>query len=270
VKDGGTNCIDGTLGKTCRPRTKPTMAPPAVNPKHVYTFFDITIDGQPGTKVLQRTWDARRPSVLSPVPICFALCVSNTAGRIIIELFKDEVPRTAENFRALCTGEKGVGKITGARLHYAGSPIHRVIKHFMIQGGDFSKRNGTGGESIYGGSFAGTEPDARCFTRTEWKAHDGGSGMVRARGQRADEAFVRRHTEHGLLSMANRGANTNGSQFFMYARLPYLDRNGGNPTLTSLSICLSCLAAQHHTAGATPGWARLLVMPGADDMNAVC
>ena len=82
----------------------------------------------------------------------------NAAGRIIFELFNDEVPRTAENFRALCTGEKGVGKITGARLHYAGSPIHRVIKHFMIQGGDFSKRNGTGGESIYGGSFAGTEP----------------------------------------------------------------------------------------------------------------
>ena len=77
------------------------------------------------------------------------------AGRVIFELFADEVPRTAENFRALCTGEKGVGKVTNARLHFAGSPIHRVIKNFMIQGGDFSKRNGTGGESIYGGSFAG-------------------------------------------------------------------------------------------------------------------
>ncbi|KAF9581788.1 cytochrome P450 monooxygenase 11 [Lunasporangiospora selenospora] len=71
--------------------------------------------------------------------------------QVIIELFQDEVPKTAENFRALCTGEKGVSKISGVPLHYRGSIFHRVIKGFMIQGGDFTQRNGTGGESIYGG-----------------------------------------------------------------------------------------------------------------------
>ncbi|KAJ3321591.1 peptidyl-prolyl cis-trans isomerase cpr6 [Blyttiomyces sp. JEL0837] len=104
-------------------------------------------------------------------------------GRMIFELYDDTAPRTAENFRALCTGERGRSK-SGALLTYKGSQFHRVIKDFMIQGGDFTKHNGTGGESIYGGPFA-------------------------------DESFDRKHTEAFQLSMANKGPNTNGSQFFI-------------------------------------------------------
>jgi len=117
------------------------------------------------------------------------VCIGNTyVGRIVLELFMDTVPKTAENFRALCTGEKGVGEC-GAPLHYKNTKFHRVVHGFMCQGGDFTRHNGTGGESIYGGQF----------------------------NDESLQGKARYHLKYSV-AMANSGPNTNSSQFYITQR----------------------------------------------------
>ena len=131
-------------------------------------------------------------SVIRPKTFFDVKIGDKSVGRIVFELFSDWAPVTCENFRAICTGEKGNGE-SGKPLHYKGSPFHRIIPNFMIQGGDITRGNGTGGESIYGRTFA-------------------------------DECFEIPHEIPGLLSMANAGPNTNGSQFFITTvPCPWLD-----------------------------------------------
>lgn len=137
--------------------------------------------------------DSANPTVYFDVAIKGGPTVVTDLGRVVFELYNDIAPKTAENFRQLCTGEGGEGKSTALPLHFKGSPFHRIIKGFMIQGGDFSNKNGTGGESIYGTKFE-------------------------------DETFELTHDKPGLLSMANSGPNTNGSQFFITTvPTPHLD-----------------------------------------------
>ncbi len=131
---------------------------------------------------------------MNGIKVFLDIVIGTTAmGRIVFELFSDITPKTSENFRGLCTGEYGQGKISKKKLYFKGSRMHRIVDDQFIQGGDFIYGNGSGGESIYGEKFK-------------------------------DENFLRRHACAGLLSMANKGRNSNSSQFFITLKpCPHLD-----------------------------------------------
>jgi peptidylprolyl isomerase len=146
----------------------------------LYTMTDSSGGGSGPEVTIGAASDPANPRVFFEMELGGTPC-----GRIEMELFAKTCPKTAENFRCLCTGEKGQGR-SGRPLHFKGSSFHRVIPGFMCQGGDFTNHNGTGGESIYGEKFA-----------DEWT-----NGTIK-------------HSVPGMLSMANAGPNTNGSQFFL-------------------------------------------------------
>eukprot|EP00392_Amoebophrya_sp_AT5.2_P000502 g503.t1 len=122
----------------------------------------------------------------APRAFVFKKPASPTVGRLVFELFDAECPKTCENFRALCTGEKGTGKGHGKPLHFLRSAMHRVVPGAFLHGGDFTRFDGSGGDSIYGGKFNDEKPGLK-----------------------------RKHDAKGLLSMANSGKNSNTSQFFV-------------------------------------------------------
>jgi len=164
----------------------------AENPQ---VYFDITLDGTP-------------------------------IGRITMELFADVVPKTAENFRQLCTGEKGKNQFN-KKMTYAASIFHRIIPGFMCQGGDFTKGDGTGGESIYGRTFS-------------------------------DENFKLKHSGRGCLSMANSGPHTNSSQFFICTGdTPHLD---GKHVVFGKVISGMITVDKMERTGTNAGWTTQKVM----------
>merc|ERR1719460_1127075 len=165
-------------------------------------FFDITIDGAP-------------------------------AGRITFQLRSDVTPICAENFRCLCTGEKGTGA-SGKPLHYKGSGFHRVIPQFMLQAGDFTMGNGRGGESIYGSKFK-------------------------------DENFQLKHTGPGLLSMANAGPNTNGSQFFI-TTVPTTHLDGKHVVFGSVTKGMDVVKAVEAVGSQSGQTSRKVVIKGCGQL----
>ena len=146
-------------------------------------------------------------------------------GKLIIELYADKVPRTAENFRMLCTGEKGVGR-SGAKLHYKDNKFHKIIPGFLCQAGDFIANDGSQNESVYGPKFE-------------------------------DENFSIAHDSRGIVSMANNGRNSNGGQFFITLRAaPWL--NGKNVAFGKVVEGLDLLDKMEK-AGTSSGCIRKVV-----------